>query len=132
MSAPATVGVRGHTDPGVTPDSTVLPGRTVVADRAIHAVCAHTAAVAIGVARREVKVTVGTTGGGLALRIEAPLPVPSLTDSAAIAAGSDLLERVRVIQRSIHERVAEIAGRTVSRVDVVVTGATVQKEKRVR
>lgn len=132
MSAPATVGVRGPAGLGVTPDSPVVPGRTVLADRALHAVCAQTAAVAIGVARRDIKVTVGSSGGALALRVEAPLPVPSLADSAAIAAGPDLLTRVRGIQNSIHDRVGEISGRDIARVDMIVTGATVKKERRVR
>lgn len=108
------------------------PGRTVLTDRALNSVCAQTAAVALGVARKDLKVAVGTATGGLALRIESPLPVPDLADAAAVEAGPDVLERVRRIQRAIHDRVSELTGREVSRVDVVVTGAAVTREKRVR
>lgn len=112
--------------------TTVYPGRIVVQERALRAVCRQAAARAFGVARSDVTLAVSAAAGALALRVEAPLPVPALDDTAAITAGADVVSRVREIQRTVAEQVTALAGRDVARIDVVVTGAVVRRPRRVR
>lgn len=118
---------------GIAPAAeTVLPGRTLVAERALVAVCEQVAARAVGLTRREVTVRLGATAGALAVRVEAPLPVPDLSDEARPAEPETVTARGHRIREQIRTDVAALTGREVRRMDLTVTGARIEKRRRVR
>ncbi|MFG6446503.1 hypothetical protein ACFXQA_14680 [Microbacterium sp. P07] len=119
-------------DAAATAEPTALPGRTTIADRALRAVAEQATAVAFGVKRDQVSVQLGSSAGGLALRVSSPLPVPDLDDTEAVHAGPTVIERIHSIQQNLHESVADLTGRAVTRVDVTVTGAIIPPRRRVR
>ncbi|UIN31008.1 hypothetical protein [Microbacterium binotii] len=118
---------------GMTPAAeTVLPGRTLVAERALVAVCEQVAARAVGITRREVTVRLGATAGALAVRVEAPLPVPDLSDEAVSAESDTVTARGHRIREQIRTDIAALTGREVRRIDLTITGARIEKRRRVR
>lgn len=118
---------------GVSPAAeTVLPGRTLVAERALVAVCEQTAARAVGIPRREVTVRLGAAAGALALRVEAPLPIPDLSDEGPVDDSETITARGHRIREQIRAEVAALTGRDVRRVDLTITGARIEKRRRVR
>ncbi|MEV7692623.1 hypothetical protein AB0N73_04760 [Microbacterium sp. NPDC089189] len=128
----ALVGGRDGGGATVADTAAVLPGRTVVHDRALKAVCEQAAATSFGVQRRQVSVDVGASGALLALRVEAPLAVPPLSDDEAIRRGGDVMARIDAIRNDLHDRVTRLSGRELARIDVVITGAIVHTPRRVR
>ncbi|MFG6404084.1 NTP pyrophosphohydrolase [Microbacterium sp. P04] len=129
-SRPAAVG--GGADVAAPPREAPLPGRTTLSDRALRTVSREVAATAFGVPRDRVTLQLASAGGGLALRVEAPLPIVDLEDSEAVRAGGTVLDRVRAIQQTLQTRVSALTGRTVTRVDVIVTGAVIAERRRVK
>ena len=118
---------------GMTPAAeTVLPGRTLVAERALVAVCEQAAARAVGIPRREVTVRLGAAAGALAIRVEAPLPIPDLSDEARSADSETVTARAHRIREQLRTDVAALTGRDVRRVDLTITGARIEKRRRVR
>ncbi|MDR6200249.1 hypothetical protein QE374_002158 [Microbacterium sp. SORGH_AS428] len=118
---------------GMTPAAeTVLPGRTLVAERALVAVCEQVAARAMGLPRREVSVRLGATAGALAVRVEAPLPVPDLSEALPSAQSETVTARGHRIREQIRTDVAALTGREVRRIDLTITGARIEKKRRVR
>jgi hypothetical protein len=129
MSTAAWSALGGGTTPAA---ETVLPGRTLVAERALAAVCEQAAARAVGISRREVTVRLGATAGALAIRVEAPLPVPDLSDDARFADADIVTARGHRIREQIRAEVAALTGREVRRIDLTITGARIEKRRRVR
>ena len=107
-------------------------GRTDVRERVYRTVTEQASATLIGVPRGDVKVDVAERVGGIAVRISAPRPGPSLDDPAAIAAAVPVLEQGRRLQERLRDDLARLFGRDVVRVDLVVTGARVPERRRVR
>ncbi|GAA1597589.1 NTP pyrophosphohydrolase [Leucobacter chromiireducens] len=108
------------------------PGGVRVHERVVAKVVRETSAVAIGVSRDHVDVEVTEWGGGLGVRIAAKLPVPDLSDLAALEAAVPVLERVHELQAGLAEELATLTGRVIHRVSFTVTGAVIPKRKRVR
>lgn len=109
-----------------------LPGRIVVEERVLVKVAREVSADTVGVDRGQVSVDVAEYGGGLAVRISTPLPIPALDDTMAIEAGKPVLERVASIQHELRDRLAHVIGRDVVRVNITVTGAVIAQKKRVK
>lgn len=107
-------------------------GRTDVRERVYRTVTEQASATLIGVPRGDVKVDVAERVGGLAVRISAPLPVPPLDDTAAIAAAVPVLDQGRRLQDRLRDELGRLFGRDIVRVDLVVTGARVPERRRVR
>lgn len=78
------------------------------------------------------KVDVAEARGGMTVTIRTPLPIPNLDDTAAITAGAPVLERVARIQELLRDRIGQITGHEVTRVNITITGAVIADQKRVR
>lgn len=111
---------------------TRTPGSVRVRERVIDKVVREASAVAVGVSRDDVNVEVAEWGGGLAVRIAAKLPIPDLSDVAAIEAEIPVLDRVRMLQSQLADEIARLTGREIRRVSFTVTGAIIPERKRVR
>lgn len=86
----------------------------------------------VGVERGQVSVDVAESHGGVAVRISTPLPIPALDDTTAIRTGEPVMDRLSSLQQQLRDRLAQLIGRDVVRVDIIVTGAVVAQRKRVR
>lgn len=126
------IGSAGGGPSGVAAAETAYPGRIDVKERAVRKVAEEASARTIGVDRSDISVEVAEYGGGIALRLATPLPIPDLSDTAAIAAATPVLERVAGLQRNLQETIAQIVGRDVTRINITITGATVPPRRRVK
>ncbi len=120
------------------PVSTIqLAGRNRITERALRRVTVAVAAESLHVEGRFVSAELADEDGMLAVSVRAALPVASV---AAIEAspsllertGGNLLERCERAQRQTKERVEQLTGRRVSRVDIRLTDARMQEPERVR
>jgi hypothetical protein len=127
----STVTVAGptNTEPG---SGQPVHGRIHLRERVIEKVAREASAVVVGVPRDAVDVDIAQWGGGLAVRVEAKLPIPDLADTDAIRAETPVLERVRAMQSQLAEDIAWLTGREIRRVSFTVTGAIAPERKRVR
>lgn len=107
-------------------------GRIVVQPRVLEKIAQESSASVVGVERGSISVEVSEGSRGMAVRVSTPLPVPDLEDTDAIRAGETVLARVARIQEEVRDRVAHLAGRDVSRVDVTITGAVIAQKRRVK
>jgi hypothetical protein len=110
---------------------TVIPGHISIAPRVLSKVGGAVVAETLVVERRDVRVEARDDDGRLALSVETPLSIPALTADVVVPAGG-VLGTVRSLQETVTTRVTEITGRTVSRVDVTVTGSRLEKTGPVR
>lgn len=117
---------------GAAPAGSSYPGRITVKERVLVKIAEEATATTLKVDRGDVKVDVAEARGGLAVTIRTPLPIPNLEDTAAIAAGPPVLQRVAGIQEQLRDRIGRITGREVTRVNVTITGAVIAEQKRVR
>ena len=108
------------------------PGRITIDERVLEKVAREATATTLKVDRGEVSVGVSEARGGLAVNVSAPLPVPDLDDTAAIHAGTPVLERVAAIQIELRDRIAHVTGREVTRVNISITGAVIAEQKRIK
>ncbi|THG30349.1 hypothetical protein E6C70_14710 [Glaciibacter flavus] len=113
------------------PGQPLHPGRITVAERALGRVAEVVTAETLGVSRDKLSVTVAAGGGGLALQVRSPLPVPDLDDDAAIHAGGSVIDRLTAAQATIRDRATQIMGRPVVRVNIRIDGAEISERKRV-
>ena len=107
------------------------PGRIVIKERVLVKVAEEATADALRVSRGDVSVAVSEERGGMAITISTPLPVPELDDVAAIQAGSSVLERVEAVQIRLRDRIGQLIGRDVTRINMTITGAVIAEKKRV-
>ncbi|WP_082716819.1 hypothetical protein [Microterricola viridarii] len=107
------------------------PGRTVVRERVLVRVAEEATADALRVQRGHLSVEVSEARGGMALTISTPLPVPELDDIDAIQQGTPVLERVQAIQNQLRDRITQLTGRDVTRVNMTITGAVIAAKRRV-
>lgn len=117
---------------GVAAGGAALRGRVEVKERVYRTVTEKASATLIGVPRSDVKVDVAEHPRGLTVRIAAPLPVPRLDDTAAIAQTVPVLERARDLQEQLQQHLSTILGRNVIRINLTVTGATIPERRRVQ
>lgn len=108
------------------------PGRITVKERVFVKVAEEATSTSLGIDRGQVSVDIAEAQGGLAVTIGAPLPVPDLDDTDAIRSGKTVLERVATIQSQLRDRIAEVTGRDVHRVNITITGAVMAEKKRVK
>lgn len=106
-------------------------GRTEVRDKAIQKVCDHVAAQTVGVSPDRVRTWATDHRGGIALRIEAPMPVPPLSDTAAITAAGSVLVQAERVQREVRAELTRMLGSPVTRIDLTITGAVLMSRRRV-
>lgn len=114
-----------------------LAGHNRISTQALTSVARAAAAEALGVAPQEVRAEWTDDGGLLALSLVAPIAVPSLTavlrDPARVAAyGGPIWDRAVAAKAQILNRVTELSGARLSRVDIRISGASVSDGGRVR
>lgn len=126
------IGSAGGGPSGVAAGETAYPGRIDVKERAVRKVAEEASARTMGVDRSDISVEVSEYGGGIALRLATPLPIPDLDDAAAIAASVPVLERVADMQTELQSTISGIVGRRVTRINITITGATVPPRRRVK
>lgn len=108
------------------------PGRNTISDGVILKVVEQASASALGVPRATVSARVSATARGMAVTIAAPLPVPSLDDTAAVRAAGSALDRVRDIQTGLLQELGRITGRPVTRLNITINGALMRSKRRVK
>ena len=126
----------------------VVPGHVSVRPRVLQRVAGEVVAEQLHVDRHDVRVDATDDGGDLALHVATPVRVPALDRAAGLRGASTpsggsalpgaaglpeggVLGLVRELQGTVRSRVRELTGRSVSRVDVVVTGARAETRRRV-
>lgn len=107
-------------------------GRVDVTERVYAKVVRAASAELIGIERDALRAEVAGYRGGLAVRLATPLPVPSLDDPDAVRAMPDVIERSRTLQEQLQQRLTQLIGRDVTRIDITVTGAVTPERRRVR
>lgn len=117
---------------GTSPEEATAPGRITIKERVLVKVAEEATSASLGVDRGSVSVGIAEAQNGLAVTIGTPLPVPDLDDTEAIRAGNTVLERVGAIQSQLRDRIAEVTGRDVHRVNITITGAVMAEKKRVK
>lgn len=128
MSAMA-VGIPAGTQPGT---ATGTRGVVRVREGVLEKVILAKAAVRIGVPRGDVDVEVAEWAGGLAVRIATKLPIPDLDDTEAVRSQAPILERMRLLQSDLASELARLTGRSIRRVSLTITGASIPERRRVR
>jgi len=81
------------------------------------------------VRRADVRVEAADDAGHLALRVSTPVRVPMLSEAMTMPEGG-VVAVVRDLQSTLTRRVSDLAGRTVSRVDVTVSGSRLERTGR--
>lgn len=130
----------GRTAPGTAVRETGSPGPLAghnrITTQALTSTAQAVAAEVLGVQPAQVKAFLSDDRGLLALRLSLPLPVPSLArvldDPGVVASfGGPLCKRADAARAPILERVQELTGARLSRVDVHIVGSTVTRGARV-
>lgn len=103
------------------------PGHTRITSAALHHTLEAIAADAFRIPAGEVKARVNDEHGRLSVTVAVALAMPSLTDAArnpavVPAAGGTLYERAEQARTDIIAGASRIAGATVARVDIRLTG----------
>lgn len=109
-----------------------MRGRIVVRDAVVQKVAEHVAATAVHAPPRRVRVSVGGSPDGVIVNITAPVPVPALDDTEAIAAATSVLDTAASVQRDVQQRLSSALGQDVIRVNLTVNGASAPQRRRVR
>lgn len=103
-------------------ETAVRAGHTRITRAALtHAAEAVTAA-ALGVPRREVRVTLSDDDGALGVSVAAPIPAPTLQQAAQQHSGGTLYERADQARATIRTTVTQVTGSVVGRIDITLTG----------
>lgn len=77
----------------------------------------------------DIRVSLGDDAGGLAITVETPITIEPL-GSGSGSAELPVLERVHAARSALVERMAELTGRRVGRVDIRITGSRIRTTKR--
>ncbi|WP_323960028.1 hypothetical protein GC088_00820 [Arthrobacter sp. JZ12] len=114
-----------------------LAGHNRISTQALTSTACAVAADVLHVPVREIRASWFDDGGLLALSLALPVSIPSLhrvaADPAAVANfGGTVSERVHRAKGAILERVMQLSGSRLSRVDIRVTGARVSETGRAR
>ena len=127
-SPAATLPLAGLTAGSIPGPSPVIPGHISIAPRALTRVGSAVVAEALDVDTHDVRVDARDDAGNLALRVETTLRIPPLGGPVTVPAGG-VLGTVRDLQQTVTSRVREITGRSVSRVDVTITGSRIERKE---
>lgn len=124
------------TDPGGAAATTSMAGHTQINARAMNRVVVAVASQALGVGARQVAADIDDDSGSLALTIRSPIRLAALgaitlKPDLVSREGGTILQRAEDAQRTIRSGVEQITGSSISRVEVRVTSAHVQPERRV-
>jgi hypothetical protein len=114
-----------------------MAGHTRISTQALSSVAKAAAAEALGVTPHEVRAEWSDDDGLLALSLVAPIAVPSLTtivrDPGRIEGlGGPIWDRAVAAKAVIWQRVTELSGARLSRVDIRIGGASMSEGVRVR
>jgi len=123
QAAVAEHAVPGH---GAVPGHVSVPGHVGVPAKVLQKVATAVVAETLRVRRADVRVEAADDGGRLALRVSTPVRIPVLSEAAALPDGG-VVAIVRDLQSTLTRRFSELAGRTVSRVDVTVSGSRIDR-----
>ncbi|QWT24597.1 hypothetical protein KPL76_04215 [Subtercola sp. PAMC28395] len=115
-------------------------GRTRVSSRALDRIVGAVAADALGVETKVVQVRLGDDGGSLAIAVASPIRAVPLVSPGRVAGPSSsrskptgtLLQRAEAAQDQIKNRVGELTGSAVGRVEVRLTGVRLENDRRVK
>ncbi|MGO4493133.1 hypothetical protein AB4Y86_13740 [Arthrobacter sp. 2YAF22_2] len=115
----------------------LLAGHNRISTQALTSVARAAAAEALGVPPQDVRADWTDDDGLLALSLVTPIAVPSLTsvlrDPARVAGfGGPIWDRAVAAKARILQRVTELSGAQLSRVDIRISGASVSDGGRVR
>lgn len=114
-----------------------LAGHNRISTQALTTLAQAAAAEALEVPAQDVRADWSDDDGLLALSIAAPIRVPALTevlrDPLRVAGyGGTVWDRAVAAKTAILERVTQLSGSTLSRVDIRINGARVSEGPRVR
>lgn len=114
-----------------------MAGHTRISTQALTSVAQAAAAEALGVPPHEVRADWSDDDGLLALSLVAPITIPPLTtvlrDPERVAGfGGSVWDRAVAAKAEILRRVTELSGASLSRVDIRISGASVNEGGRVR
>jgi hypothetical protein len=104
-------------------------GRTVITSRAVRRVVSAVTAEALDAKSSDVSVELTDRDGGLTLVAKAPVRITPL--GLQNRASGTLLDRLTSAQTTIRERVRQLTGTEVERVDLQITGAELSQRRRV-
>lgn len=112
-------------------------GHTRISARAMKRVVEAAAAEAFRIPSRDVHATVDDAHGDLGISLAVPLQLPTLADAArnpqaVSAGGGTVYDRAAAARARIIRRTHEVAGASVGRVDIRITGIRKTPETRVR
>lgn len=133
MTAAATASIAPRRSPVAYDDvpgkGPIVAGHVSIPGKVLQKVAAAVVAETLRVDRGDVRVEAHDDGGHLALRVSTPVRIPVLAEAMQMPEGG-VVTIVRDLQATLTRRVSELAGRTVSRVDVTVTGSRIQRTGR--
>lgn len=114
-----------------------MAGHNRISTQALTTLAQAAAAEALGVSPQDVRAEWSDDDGLLALSVAAPIRVPSLAevlrDPQRVAGfGGSVWDRAVAAKTAILERVTELSGSTLSRVDIRISGARISEGARVR
>ncbi len=114
-----------------------LAGHNRISTQALTTLAQAAAAEALGVSAQDVRAEWSDDDGLLALSIAAPIRVPSLTDVLrdplrVEGYGGTVWDRAVAAKTAILERVTQLSGSTLSRVDIRISGARISEGARVQ
>ncbi len=112
-----------------------LAGHNRISTQALTSTAKAAASEYFGVPPQQVRVTLRDDRGLLALALSLPIPLPplaALTPAMLERAGGTVLERAHAAKPVLLQRVSELTGSRLSRVDIRITGALAVEGRRVR
>lgn len=108
--------------------TTPLPGRVVIARRALESTIAAIAADELGTRRREVSTRVGDSGGRLAVSVTGSVGMPRLGS----ALERSVLETAEAVRSRIHHDAPALTGAALSEVRVRISTARITSSRHPR
>ncbi|MEZ2391183.1 hypothetical protein AB6813_16885 [bacterium RCC_150] len=123
--------------PGTMPTAATMAGHNRISTQALTTLAQAASAEALEVQPQDVRVEWSDDAGLLALSIVAPIRVPALTDVLRDPGRVDAYEgsvwdRAVAAKTAILERVTQLSGSRLSRVDIRISGARITEGARVR
>ncbi|WAH98461.1 hypothetical protein [Arthrobacter sp. MMS18-M83] len=114
-----------------------MAGHNRISTQALTTLAQAAAAEALGVSPQDVRAECSDDDGLLALSVAAPIRVPSLTEvlrdpRRVDGFGGSVWDRAVAAKTAILERVTELSGSTLSRVDIRISGARISEGARVQ
>ncbi|UKA63123.1 hypothetical protein [Arthrobacter sp. FW306-04-A] len=114
-----------------------MAGHNRISTQALTTLAQAAAAEALGVSAQDVRAEWSDDDGLLALSVAAPIRVPSLTEvlrdpQRIEGLGGSVWDRAVAAKTAILERVTELSGSTLSRVDIRISGARISEGARVQ